>query len=103
MKASNVGAAIDLARIPLSDALRQVAHENGWPVEELALTGGEDYVLLCTIRAEAFMQLAQAFEQRFKRPLYPIGCITDTGQLNYERSGVMHHLKTKGFDHFKSS
>ena len=102
MKASNVGANIDLAQIPMSKALRLVGEENQWPIEELALTGGEDYVLLCTVDPTAFAQLANAFEQHFQRPLYPIGHITDTNQLNYERAGIAHNLQSIGFDHFKT-
>ncbi len=102
MKASSVGANIDLAQIPISKELRLVGEKSQWPIEELALTGGEDYVLLCTVDPIAFAQLANAFEQHFQRPLYPIGHITNTHQLNYERAGIAHNLQSIGFDHFKT-
>ena len=103
MKASKVGATIDLDHIPLSEALVHVGAQNQWPVEELAMTGGEDYVLICTIEADAFPELADAFKKKFQHPLYPIGQCTDIHQLNYERAGIAHNLQSKGFDHFKTS
>lgn len=58
LKASGVGAEIDVSSLPLSDELRKVCLREGWDAAELALTGGEDYELLFTVSPEAEKTLA---------------------------------------------
>lgn len=100
MKASSVGAEIDLDRLPVSDRLGRTAAQMGWAVEELAVAGGEDYVLLCTVAASAFDRLANGFQEEFNRPLYAIGTMTGSHQRSYRRGGNVTALKSAGFDHF---
>ncbi|MDR1671452.1 MAG: thiamine-phosphate kinase [Alistipes sp.] len=64
LKASGVGAEIDLETIPTSVSL------------DLALAGGEDYKLLFTVSPDAFPLLAKDYLQKFATPLYSIGRIT---------------------------
>lgn len=52
LKASGVGAEIDTLSIPVSRQLKAVCDRYGWDVTELAISGGEDYELLFTIREE---------------------------------------------------
>ena len=85
-EASQVGAALDSASIPLSDALLEFAPDDAL---ELALRGGEDYVLLVTAppRHRAALLALGAFE---------IGTITGArgltldGQLLTGRLGFQH-------------
>src|SRR5436305_7938301 len=53
---SQVGARVDLARLPLSPAIHTIAYETGQDPWHWALHGGEDYELLFTV--------AQGYEQR---------------------------------------
>ncbi len=101
MDRSRVGACIELTRLPYSPALQAVSNAHQWALETLALTGGEDYVLLCTIQADAFDEVARALAQETGTTLHPIGTITDTDQLVYTRDGQPATLSGHGFDHFR--
>ena len=49
LKASGVGAEIDLQALPLSTELLRVCDKEGWDATALAVEGGEDYELLFTM------------------------------------------------------
>jgi thiamine-monophosphate kinase len=49
--ASGVSAEIDIERVPLSDAARHIVAVDA-SASEIAVTGGDDYEVLCTIAAE---------------------------------------------------
>ena len=48
LKASRVGATIDVNKLPISSEMRLVCEARGWDQAELAVGGGEDYELLFT-------------------------------------------------------
>ncbi len=103
MEQSRVGARIEVEHLPLSSQLREVAAEQAWSAWELAVSGGEDYVLLCTVAPERHAALAEAFQRRFGRELRAVGRITDRpGQLVYLRDGVPMDPSKLGFDHFRT-
>ena len=61
-RASKVSASIEAARVPLSDAARAVIAAEP-AMLEVALTGGDDYEIVCTVpaaKAESFRAAAQA-------------------------------------------
>ncbi len=61
-RASQVAAAIEVARIPLSDAAKAVLAADP-AMLETALTGGDDYEIVCTVpagKAESFRAAARA-------------------------------------------
>ncbi len=58
LKASSVGAEVDITRIPMSEPLLAYCGEYGLDPLELALCGGEDYELLFTASHEAEKTLA---------------------------------------------
>jgi thiamine-monophosphate kinase len=61
-RVSQVAAAIDAARVPLSDAARAVIAAEPQMLEP-ALTGGDDYEIVCTVpaaKADSFRAAAQA-------------------------------------------
>jgi thiamine-monophosphate kinase len=61
-RASQVAAAIDVARVPLSDAAKAVTAADAAALET-ALTGGDDYEILCCVppgKADGFRAAAQA-------------------------------------------
>lgn len=93
LRASGVGAEVELSALPISSELRQVCEREGWSAEELAIAAGEDYELLLTAPEEI------ASEVDF--PLYPIGKITEgTGDIVWLDGGEKEELQTKGFTHF---
>ncbi len=89
LKASRVGAEVSVEKIPTRVSV------------ELAVTGGEDYQLLCTAEAAAVPILQQQFEARFGRPLYAIGQITaDEPRIIWRQNEREIHPDWKGFTHF---
>lgn len=103
LRASAVGAAIDLPQIPVSALLQRTAAEQGWDARELALTGGEDYVLLLTVDPAGAEGVQRRFEAEFGRPLHWIGRCTDTGEpeiVYLDANGATCRNDYRGFNHF---
>ncbi|MDZ4165977.1 MAG: thiamine-phosphate kinase [Smithellaceae bacterium] len=101
MERSRCGARVILDDLPLSDLLRQSALRYGWKALELAAAGGEDYCLLTTIAPEAFSGIQDNFQERFGKPLYRIGVVTEKEEgLCYLLSGKPSVLSKTGFNHF---
>jgi thiamine-monophosphate kinase len=105
MEASEVGARVEVDRIPVDPHLKRLSNRYGWSAEEIAATGGEDYCLLVTLHPDHYDRVAQAFQARFRRPLVSIGSITEDAQqtLMYEREGTPISFAKQGFNHFGSS
>ncbi|ACA21047.1 thiamine-monophosphate kinase [Methylobacterium sp. 4-46] len=75
LRASGAGAEVDLAAIPLSPAARAaLAAEPG--LREAALTGGDDYELLCAV-PPARLGAIRAEAEAAGIPLTPIGTVTE--------------------------
>lgn len=101
LRASHLSAVIDTSlAIPISPLLQRVATENGWDMLKLALTGGEDYVLLLTVDPEQLTDIQAEFRTTFGHELYAIGqCIhqADTAPA-IEYRGLTSNMD--GFNHF---
>lgn len=97
LRASSLSATIDTASVPVSPLLRKTAPLHGWDALKMALTGGEDYVLLTTLDPAQATQIQTDFAQRFERKLYIIGECRD-GKPNITYSGT-DDLFT-GYKHF---
>jgi len=100
---SRVGARLFADQIPVSRELKDFCTRFNFDPIHYALAGGEDYTLLCTITPEYAKRIANAFEKKFKRPLFKIGEITAEKQIAL----VYPDAKTKpitptGWDHFKT-
>jgi thiamine-monophosphate kinase len=99
LEASDVGATLDLKRIPVSPAYDCVFADLGW---EPALTGGDDYELCFT--------LPPAHEREFKShaPSQPggfslIGEIEAAPGLRVQdESGQVRVIDARGYDHFRT-
>jgi thiamine-monophosphate kinase len=99
-----IGAVIDEVGIPISRSTRYLASKIHVSAEDLALHGGEDYVLLVAIAPDSFATISQAFEQRFRKPLYHIGSFCVERQVALKTSqGVIISLPSMGYDHFRSN
>lgn len=90
LKASEVGAEVELTMIPTAD---------GATIDD-AVTGGEDYKLLFSVDAAACEMLQHDFEQRFHRPLYVIGRLTNSSELIWLEKGLPTTQELIGFRHF---
>ena len=99
LKASGVGAVIDVPALPLSPALQRVCARLGWDAAALATGGGEDYELLFTCTPEA--------EKALEVPHTVIGAVTERifrvkpGMTDIEWRGAAGPVA--GYDHFKKT
>ncbi len=101
MEQSKIGAKVNLETLPLSGALRRISGKFSWNPYEIAAATGEDYCLLVTIDKDKYLDLAEAFEKEFKRPLYKIGETRYLqSELQYYYNGKQVLLSKHGFDHF---
>lgn len=98
-RASGVGARVEAARLPLSEAARQAGKELGVDPIHWTLFGGEDYQLLFTVPAGRYAEVAPALA-----PLgvtaTPIGEITRRGLKLVLPDGTVKDLRAEGFHHF---
>lgn len=102
LNASGCGAEIQIDKLPLSDPLSNITKEFKWDIINLALSKGEDYILLVTINKDQFEKIATEFQNKFEKPLYNIGQITDQkDQLIFKNKNQIIDKISHGFDHFK--
>ena len=92
LKASGVGAEVDLAKLPISQELAQVCKKYGWSTYELATGGGEDFELLFTAPEEVADML--------DFPIYPIGRIVAGSGLKWMHNEKEADFDAIGFKHF---
>lgn len=96
LKASGVGASIQLAALPLSPTLQQVlTPEQAW---QLALTAGDDYELCFTVPPEKTLQLQALLPAgAYKR----IGTITQENGIScLDPAGQLFTVAQMGYRHF---
>ena len=92
LKASGVGAEVDLARLPISEELASTCKKYGWDAFELAAGGGEDFELLFTAPA--------GIASMVDFPIYPIGKIVEGSELQWMKDGVRSDFDATGYKHF---
>jgi thiamine-monophosphate kinase len=98
---SEVAAAVELDRVPVSPALKELAGVLPIDPLELALSGGEDYELLATLPPQAVGPAASRLQERFGTPLADVGEIREgEGVVALESDGTERPLDAKGWDHF---
>lgn len=102
LKASGVGATVELDAIPISLEVLSAADKNRWNAMELALSGGEDYKLLLTINNTDSEAIKNGYLKCFGKCLYEIGVITEDAEdsIIWLRDGVKMTTDFKGFTHF---
>lgn len=94
LKASGVGAQIQLDALPISAALLQLPEQKQW---QYALAGGDDYELCFTISAQNYQKLIQ---QKQDINITKIGQITQHTDLTFVQNGLDHLLHFSGYQHF---
>ena len=93
LKASGVGAVVELDKLPLSEELMKVCQEQNWNAHELATGGGEDFELLFTAPA--------GMEKRTDIiTVYPIGRIVSGDELHWLLNGKETNFDNTGYRHF---
>lgn len=103
-ESSGVGASLDLAKIPISSACRQVAEAAAASPEEWALTGGEDYQLLFTADPTEVEAIQALVSQQTGAAVTVVGRIVAApGMITViEPDGTMKTPSgASGWDHFK--
>ena len=98
LEASGVGGKIVGEAIPVGNRMREVCGRHGLDPLELALTGGEDYVLLFTIPPDRETELRASFANR-DLELHMIGEVTAQQGLTVLHNGKPLTLKQNGYDH----
>ncbi|WP_337880424.1 thiamine-phosphate kinase [Rheinheimera sp.] len=98
LRRSGVGAAIDVSRIPMSQALKDSCSAE--QALQLALSGGEDYELLFTV-PEIRRSSLEVLVSPYGVPVTCIGRITGVaGKLELKQGEVPLNYLHKGFEHF---
>ncbi|TCB49186.1 thiamine-phosphate kinase [Acinetobacter sp. ANC 4779] len=94
LKASHVGATLDLDQLPVNAALKKLQQEKQW---QYALAGGDDYELCFTISRQNYEKILQ---QQIDVNITKIGQITQQKGLTFVQNGVDHSLQFYGYQHF---
>ncbi|WP_152267679.1 thiamine-phosphate kinase [Agriterribacter humi] len=96
-KQSNVGCVLHEDKIPVDEASRQFAFKLDLDPTACALSGGEDYELLFTIKQEDYDKIV------LNEQISVIGYITEPSEGSHiiTRSGNKHALTAQGWNAFK--
>lgn len=94
LKASKVGATLELNQLPISPDLQNLTQEQQW---QYALAGGDDYELCFTISPQNYEKLLQ---QQLDVNISKIGQIDQKTELTFVQNGVDHSLQFNGYQHF---
>ena len=94
LKASGVGAVLQLDQLPVSSDIAKLEQEKKW---QLALAGGDDYELCFTISPQNYHLLAQ---QKLDVNLTIIGQITQNLGLTFLQNGIDYSIQFHGYQHF---
>lgn len=99
LRVSRLGATVELSSVPLSPAARRVI-ERDPSLFETALTGGDDYEVLCAI-APADVAAFEAMAARAGVAVTCVGRVTDTpGKPVFQMDGAARRFASGSFSHF---
>lgn len=100
LEESGVGAEVDLAAVPVSDAAREAG--DGRSAIQHALHDGEDFELLFTVAEDRTQAFEAAWAAAFDLPCAAIGRITEEAGTLCARDAANHPavLSGEGFEHF---
>jgi thiamine-monophosphate kinase len=99
-QASGVGARLPAAAVPISLRVQAAAAALKRDPLTLALSGGEDYLLLFTSPPETVGRLVQSFTRAGLPAPLPLGRIIPGGRVILETSGGDVDISGTGYDHF---
>jgi thiamine-monophosphate kinase len=102
LEQSRVGAKICADKIPVSENLKTFCQIFNFDPVRYAVAGGEDYTLLFTAAPDQANKIVEKYRETFNNPLFEIGEITDSNQLELEfPDGKKELITATGWDHFK--
>ncbi len=103
-KESGVGALLFRSKIPLSSELKLLASRVKFNPLDLALSGGEDYILLLTVPEANIKCFEMVCKDKGLLPLYLIGEIKEEkGIRMVNDDGSIEEISMRGFNHFSPS
>ncbi len=100
-QASGVGARLAAGAVPVSPRVQAAAPLLGRDPMELALTGGEDYLLLFTATPEMAGRLPQAFARAGLAAPLPLGRIVAGDRVWLSTPAGEVDISGQGYDHFR--
>jgi thiamine-monophosphate kinase len=100
-RASGVGARIPAAAVPISPRVTAAAPHLGCDPLDLALFGGEDYLLLFTASPEVAPRLAASFSRAGLAAPHPLGRIVTGDRVFLATSAGEVDISGRGYDHFR--
>ena len=100
-RASGVGARIPPPRSPSRPGLRPQPHIWAATPLDLALIGGEDYLLLFTARLRSHKRLPASFSRAGLAAPLPLGHIVAGDRVILETSAGEVDISGQGYDHFR--
>jgi thiamine-monophosphate kinase len=100
-RAGGVGARIPAAAVPVSPRVQAAAPHLSRAPLDLALTGGEDYLLLFTCPPSLAGRLPAAFSRAGLAAPLPLGRIVRGDRVILETSGGEVDISGQGYDHFR--
>ena len=99
---SGSGARLYANKIPISENLKTFCKRFDFDPVKYALSGGEDYTLLCTAASEEAARIESDFQKEFNRPLFRVGEITATKQIELVwPDNNIQPISPSGWNHFK--
>ncbi len=98
---SNVGMVIDSTKLPISEAVERWHRQTGGDPVATALSGGDDYELLFTVRPSHEGRLRGVRHQMGDLPISRIGVVTKDRTLLVTASDGTHLPLPLGFEHFR--
>jgi thiamine-monophosphate kinase len=99
-RASGVGAAVTLSRVPLAPALGPLSRVVEVDPLALAVGGGEDFELVATLPPGAVEAAARSLAERFGTQLTDIGEVRKgTGLVSVSEDGTERPMEPEGWDH----
>ncbi len=102
LEQSRAGAIIYGEKIPVSENLKTFCRIFNFEPVRYAVAGGEDYALLFTVAPDHAKKIVRKYREAFNEPLFEIGEITDSNQLELEfPKGKKEIITATGWDHFK--
>ena len=103
-KQSDVSANLQASAIPLSQAFIALCDQTQKDAIQLALSGGEDYELLFTVKPERAKEIENLVQDQNHPPITCIGHITDRADniLLTQKDGSQSPITYSGYDHFKT-
>ena len=97
---SSVGGVIDVEKIKFNDAFLSACNALNLDPINVALTGGEDYGLLFTVKSESFADFAYVFSSVFGYPIKCLGSITCGSSIIFKKNNRLIDLFVQPFTHF---